>query len=93
MCVVCGGETAANDLRYNPPPPPSLTRNAFAMCVSDFFIPQYHKRGCPVDILRAQHDSHKSIQTDISRVRVSRLPGNFDVWTAARAADDAVESG
>lgn len=48
-------------------------------------------RGCPVDILRAEHDGHVSIQTDRSRRCARELPGEFSVWKAGRDADDAVE--
>lgn len=44
-----------------------------------------------MDILRAEHESHASIQTERSRNCVKELPGEFSVWKAGRDADDAVE--
>ncbi|CAN0092805.1 unnamed protein product [Pylaiella littoralis] len=63
----------------------------FYMRRSENAIPEAKRRGCPLDILRAQHESHESIQTDLSRKCLGRLPGEFSVWRAGSNANAAVE--
>eukprot|EP00903_Cladosiphon_okamuranus_P008140 g7839.t1 len=65
--------------------------DGFFMKRSENAIPEAKRRGCPVDILRAEHESHASIQNDRSRKCVKELPREYSVWKAGRDGDDAVE--
>lgn len=68
------------------PPPPHIEPRECALGIT-----HATRRGCPVDVLRAEHERHKSIQTEPSRARMGELPGEYPAWKAGRGAEDAVE--
>ncbi|CBJ31832.1 hypothetical protein Esi_0286_0027 [Ectocarpus siliculosus] len=68
-----------------------LVYDGFFMKRSENAIPEAKRRGCPVDVLRAEFESHDAIQTDRSRANVEKLPGEFPLWKAGNGSEDAVE--
>ncbi|CAN0225961.1 unnamed protein product [Ectocarpus sp. 12 AP-2014] len=68
-----------------------LVYDGFFMKRSENAIPEAKRRGCPVDVLRGEFESHNAIQTDRSRANVAKLPGEFPLWKAGNGSEDAVE--
>ncbi|CAM9992239.1 unnamed protein product, partial [Hapterophycus canaliculatus] len=63
----------------------------FYMRRSENAIPEAKRRGCPLDILRAEHDGHEDIQNDRSRRILKSPPEEYPLWKAGSGEKDAVE--